>query len=121
MSEHILISLFTGTKNNKLYIFCTKLIHNICYKIKSLLICKSRYKPNHKLTLILCESKFLLKCNLVLPLFFSKGYLIIVVVNSLICLWVIFIIINTITTSSGWKIFIRSRSTMSGFTTADSQ
>ena len=31
MSEHILVSFFSSTKNNKLYIFSTELIHDICY------------------------------------------------------------------------------------------
>ena len=96
MSEHILVSFFSSTKNNKLYIFSTELIHDICYKVKSFLVCKSWNETNHKLSLILCKSKFLLKCNFILPLFFSEGYLVIIVGNSLICLWIIFIIINTI-------------------------
>ena len=36
MSEHILISFFTCTKNYKLNILCTELIHYIRYKVKTL-------------------------------------------------------------------------------------
>ena len=41
MSEHILVLLFTCTKNHQLYLILAKLIHHICDQIKPFLICQS--------------------------------------------------------------------------------
>ena len=96
MSEHIFIFFITCAEYNKLYILRTNLIHDICHKVKSFLVCKSWYNTNHEFTFILCKSKFFLKCNLVLPFLLTECNLIIISHKTLICLRIVYIIIDTI-------------------------
>ena len=72
ITEHIFISAVTGSKNDELDTITTDIIHNAINQIKSLLVCQSGYNTDHKLLIILWESTFLLKFNLVDLLQFTE-------------------------------------------------
>ena len=96
MAEHILILFFSCTKRYDLYCILTQFIHYICNKIKSLLICQSGYDTDHHSFMILFQTKFLLKCDLVLDLLFTEIADIIISLDLIVCQWIIIFIINSV-------------------------
>ena len=96
MTEHILILLLTCSKRNNLNCILTQFIHHTGDQIKSLLICQSGYDTDHQLLMVLCKSKLFLKFNFILNLLFPEILYTVIPVNILVCLRIIYIIVDSI-------------------------
>ena len=96
MPEHILILTVASSEDDKLSILCTDLVHHVGYQIQSFLVGQTGYKTNHKLMFILFQSQFSLQGQFIFYFHFPEVDRIIIIRQSLICLRIILIIINTI-------------------------
>ena len=100
VTEHILITFITGSKNYKLDSILAKLIHHICDQIKPFLICQSWYNTYHHRLRIFLQSKISLQLKFVLNFLFSESCCIISLCDIWICFRIEFIVINTIYNST---------------------
>ena len=96
MTEHILILLFPCTKNYDLYCILTQFIHYIGNKIKAFLVCQSGNHTDHHGLLVFLQTKFFLKCDLILDFFFTEIADIIISLNLIICQRIIIFVVNSI-------------------------
>ena len=96
VTEQVLITLLTGSKNNKLCILGTDLLDHIIDQIKALLICQSGNNTDHECLVILIKTQLLLKTSLVFDLFLAEVLCIVIGIDQRICLRIILIIVETV-------------------------
>ena len=96
VTEHILITFFSGTQYYNLYFILADFIQNTFNQVKAFLICQSGYYTDHHHIRIFFQTKLSLKCYFILCLFCQYICCIKLIWKMNIRLWIKDIIINTI-------------------------
>ena len=96
VTEHILITLFTCSKNNDLHCILAEFIHHIGDQVKALLVCQTGNDTNEHCIRILIESEITLELDLVFDFFFAEVLCVVFLGDTGICLRIEYIVINSI-------------------------